>query len=119
VDERRHWIVWDGECGFCRRAVDWALARDRKGDFEALPYQAVPSPPMTPELHAACHDAVHVRTKDGQWLRGGRACLFILEHIGWPRLARLARVPPAMCILDGVYRVVAANRTFFSRLLAR
>jgi predicted DCC family thiol-disulfide oxidoreductase YuxK len=119
VDERRHWIVWDGECGFCRRAVDWALARDRRQQFEGVPYQMVPNPPLTPDIRAACRGAVHVRTKDGQWLRGGRACLFVLEHIGWPRLARLGRVPPLMWIIEGVYRVVAANRAFFSRLLAR
>jgi len=119
VDERRHWIVWDGECGFCRRAVEWALARDRERRFEAVPYQALPSPPMTSELRAACRAAVHVRTTDGTWLRGGRACLFVLARIGWPRLARLAALPPLVWIIDAGYRVVAANRPFFSRLLAR
>ena len=118
MDARRHWIVWDGECGFCRRAVDWALARDRQGRFEAVPYQAVPSPPMTPELRAACRDAVHVRTTDGEWLRGGRACLFVLERSGWPRLARVAAWPPLLWIVEAAYRVVAANRPFFSRISA-
>ena len=117
VDERSHWIVWDGACGFCRRAVDWALARDRRRLFEAVPYQTAPTPPMTPELRAACRDAVHVRTTDGEWLRGGRACLFVLERIGWPRLARLGRLPPLVWVVEAGYRVVAANRPFFSRLL--
>jgi predicted DCC family thiol-disulfide oxidoreductase YuxK len=119
VDERRHWIVWDGECGFCRRAVEWALARDRERCFEAVPYQAVPSPPMTPQLRAACADAVHVRTSAGDWVRGGRACLFVLQRIGWPRLARLAAVPPFVWAVEAGYRVVASHRPFFSRLLAR
>ena len=117
MDERRHWIVWDGECGFCRRAVDWAMARDRQERFEAVPYQSVPSPPMTPELRDACRAAVHVRTTDGTWLRGGRACLFVLERIGWPRLARLATTPPLIWLVEAGYRVVAANRPFFSRRL--
>ena len=116
MDARRHWIVWDGECGFCRRAVDWALARDRGRCFEAVAYQAVSSPPMTPELRAACRIAVHVHTTDGRWLRGGRACLFVLERIGWPRLARLAATPPLVWLVELGYRVVAANRPVFSRL---
>jgi predicted DCC family thiol-disulfide oxidoreductase YuxK len=119
VDARRHWIVWDGECGFCRRAVEWVLARDRDHQFEAVPYQRCPSPPMTSELRAACRDAVHLRTVGGSWLRGGRACLFVLGRIGWPRLARIASVPPLVWIVELGYRIAAANRPFFSRLLSR
>jgi predicted DCC family thiol-disulfide oxidoreductase YuxK len=119
VGERRHRIVWDGDCGFCRRAVAWALARDRAGELEATPYQAVPTPPMTPALAAACRRAVHVHTRDGRWLRGGRACLFVLERVGFPRLARLATLPPLLWLVEGGYRIVATNRPFFSRLLAR
>jgi predicted DCC family thiol-disulfide oxidoreductase YuxK len=119
MDERRHWIVWDGACGFCRRAVTWALARDRDRRFEAVPFQEIPDPPMTPELRAACQDAVHVRTTDGHWLRGGRACLFVLERIGWPCLARVASVPPFVWLVELGYRIVARNRPFFSRVFAR
>ena len=119
MDESRHWIVWDGECGFCRRAVDWALAHDRERRFAAVPYQSMPSPPMTPDVRAACRHAVHVRTTDGRWLRGGRASLFVLERVGWPRFARLGQRPPFVWLVEAGYRVVAANRPFFSRLFAR
>ena len=117
MDPRRHWIVWDGDCGFCRRAVAWALAHDVAGQFEAVPYQALPSPPLTPELRAACVQAVHVRTTDGRWLKAGRACLFVLERIGWPHLARFAAVPPLVWVVEAGYRLVAGHRPFFSRLL--
>ncbi len=114
----RHWIVWDGDCGYCRRWVRWALDRDRRRLFEAIPYQEVPSPPMTAELRDACRDAVHVRTAEGEWLRGGRACLFILEGLGWPQLAGVARRPPFVWLVEAGYGVIARNRTFFSRLIA-
>ena len=94
IDERRDWIVWDGACGFCRRAVDWALARDRDRRFLAVPNHDVPPEFVTPERDAAFRDAVHVRTAAGEWLRGGRACLYVLERIGFTSLARIARVPP-------------------------
>ncbi len=74
---------------------------------------------MTPTLREACRAAVHVRTRDGRWLRGGRACLFVLERIGWPRLARLAALPPLVWAVEAGYMVVAHNRAFFSHLLPR
>jgi hypothetical protein len=43
----------------------------------------------------------------------------VLERIGWPRIARLARLPPLVWIVEGGYRLVAANRPFFSRLAGR
>ncbi|MCC6849395.1 MAG: DUF393 domain-containing protein [Deltaproteobacteria bacterium] len=119
MDPGRHWIVWDGRCGFCRRAVAWALARDRDRRFEAVPYQELPDPPLTPALAAACRDAVHVRTTDGRWLRAGRACLFVLERVGWPRVARFAGLPPFVWAVEAGYRIVARNRPLFSRLLGR
>jgi predicted DCC family thiol-disulfide oxidoreductase YuxK len=118
MDDRRHWIVWDGDCGFCRRAVEWVLARDRDEIFEAVPYQALPEPTLPSDIRTACRDAVHVRTADGQWLRAGRASLFVLERIGWPRFARLAQRRPFVWLVEAGYRVVAANRAFFSRLFA-
>jgi len=117
--ESRHLIVWDGECGFCRRALAWAMARDRRGEFAAVPYQEAPDPPLTPALRAACREAVHVRTRAGEWLRGGRACLFVLERVGYPGLARALRVPPLVWLVELAYRLVASNRSFFSRLLPR
>jgi predicted DCC family thiol-disulfide oxidoreductase YuxK len=119
LDERRDWIVWDGACGFCRRAVAWALARDRDGRFLAIPYQDLPPPLLTPGREAACREAVHVRRATGEWLRAGRACLFVLEHVGHPWLARIARMPPFVWAVELGYRIVARNRPFFSRLVAR
>jgi len=80
VDATHHWIVWDSECSICRRSVHWALAHDTHDQLRAIPYQEVPTPPLTPALREACRAAVHVRTTDGRWLRGGRACLFVLER---------------------------------------
>lgn len=119
IDERRDWIVWDGACGFCRRAVDWALARDRDRRFLAVPNHDVPPEFVTPERAAAFRDAVHVRTAAGEWLRGGRACLYVLERIGFTSLARIARVPPLVWLVEAAYRLVASNRVFFSRLVFR
>src|SRR3954452_2453599 len=113
----RHLIVWDGACGFCRRAVEWALAHDQRGTFAAMPYQDVPSPPMTPEMRAACARAVHVITSDGTVLRGGRACMFVLRELGWRRSAAVGAMPPFVWAVEAAYRWVTRHRAETSRLV--
>jgi predicted DCC family thiol-disulfide oxidoreductase YuxK len=111
----RYWLLWDGECGFCRRAVDWANRRDRAGRLHACPFQQAPSPPMTPELALACERAVHVVTPDGKAVGAGKACLVVLALIGWKRQAILLSLPPMIWLIELGYWIVARNRTLFSR----
>jgi predicted DCC family thiol-disulfide oxidoreductase YuxK len=72
---------------------------------------------MTPSLSAACEKAVHVVRADGTVLRAGRACLFILEELGWGRFARLLARPPFVWAVELGYRIVAHNRSLFARFL--
>jgi hypothetical protein len=72
---------------------------------------------MTPELYAACAQAIHVVRADGGVLRAGRACLFVLEQIGGGPAARLLGLPPFVWAVELGYRIVAANRPFFARFL--
>lgn len=74
---------------------------------------------MTPELRAACERAIHVLTTDGRTLRAGRAALFVLEHLGFRRTARVLRVPPLIWAVELGYFIVARNRRFFSRFMFR
>ncbi len=115
----KHLVLWDGECGFCRRSVDWLLARDREGQLEAMPFQQAPSPPMTPELAEACRKSVHVVAADGQVYRAGRAVLFALEAAGWKLIARIGRIPPIIWAIELGYWCVARNRRWFSKLFFR
>jgi predicted DCC family thiol-disulfide oxidoreductase YuxK len=82
-----------------------------------VPYQEAPSPPMTPDLFAACEFAVHVVRRDGTVLRAGRAALFVLEHIGWRWVARFLALPPMIWCVEIGYHIVARNRSFFARFL--
>lgn len=73
---------------------------------------------MTPQLLAACRQAVHVITGDGQVIRAGRAALFVLAEIGYPRwLVRPLHRPPLIWIVEVGYQIVARNRPFFSKFL--
>ena len=112
-------LLWDGDCDFCRRSVAWAERRDGGHAFRAIAYQQAPSPPMTPELREACSGAVHVLTPEGKVLRAGRACLWVLERIGYPVLARLLALPPLVWAVELGYWLIARNRRLASRVLFR
>ncbi|TVL96653.1 MAG: hypothetical protein CV087_23455 [Candidatus Brocadia sp. WS118] len=75
---------------------------------------------MTPELYRACQKAVHVITADGVILKAGRASMFVLLELGYPRwLIYPFMVPPLVWGVELVYRIVARYRSFFARFLFR
>jgi len=75
-------------------------------------------PPMTPSLYAACRQAAHVITATGRIIKAGRAAMFILEEIGYPRwLIRPFTWPPLVWFTELGYRIIANNRPFFSKFL--
>ena len=110
----RHLVLWDGDCGFCRRSIAWLKRHDKGGVLAFEPYQ---SAPISPELKMACEKAVHVITKDGEILRAGKAALFAGRATKWRRLARLLEHRPWIWFVEIGYWIVARNRQFFSRFL--
>jgi predicted DCC family thiol-disulfide oxidoreductase YuxK len=119
IAEARPLVLWDGECGMCRRFAVWGERRDTSGRLRFVPYQEAPSPPMTEALAVDCAIAMHVAFADGRLLRAGRATLFILGELGWPRTSRLLGARPLIWLVEIGYRIVASNRHVFSRLLFR
>ena len=117
-------MLFDGACAFCRRCIELARGLDGPevlggGRFDFAPYQSARHPLLTPPVRAACESAVHVITRRGQVLRGGRACFFLLEETSKSRLvrrlARLARSLPLVLLVEAGYATVARNRGFFSK----
>jgi predicted DCC family thiol-disulfide oxidoreductase YuxK len=115
----RFWLLWDGQCGLCRRAVAWVRRHDRDGVIRTIPFQEVPTPPMTPELARACGRAIHLIAPDGRVSRAGRAALGVLELLGWRRTACWLARPPLIWLVEIGYRIVADDRPFFARFLFR
>jgi predicted DCC family thiol-disulfide oxidoreductase YuxK len=114
----KSWLLWDGDCGFCRRSANWVKRRDGGARFEVIAYQKAPGPPMTPELAQACDRAVHLVDADGQTFRAGRAVLEVLIRMGW-NWVRVFKWPPFIWAIEIGYWVVARNRRFFSRFMFR
>lgn len=65
---------------------------------------------MTDDLARRCERAVQVITPTGRILSAGRASLYVLEQLGYARLARLGRVPPLVWGVELGYWLVARNR---------
>jgi predicted DCC family thiol-disulfide oxidoreductase YuxK len=115
-ERQRDLVLWDGDCGFCRRGIQWFAARDADDRLEMVPYQEAPSPPMTPELARKCARALYVVHPDGTMTRAGRAILYMLGAIGHPVWARVLAWPPMVWAVELGYWLVARNRHVASRL---
>ena len=74
---------------------------------------------MTAELAEQCEHAIHVITSTGSMLRAGRASLYIIDQVGWHRMARLLARRPFIWAVEAGYALVARNRGLFSRVLFR
>ncbi len=111
---KKHLVLWDGDCGFCKRSVLWLLSHDRYGHLEAQSNQTAD---ISDELRAACQKAVHVVKNDGEILRGGRAVLFCGTQTRWHQLARIALWPMFLPFVEVGYAFIAKNRAIFSKFL--
>ena len=119
MTEPAHWLIWDGQCGFCRRSVEWVKARDADNVFRVVAFQDAPSPPMTAQLYERARQAVQVVLPDGRVLEAGAASIYILERIGYRRIAGAMKVRLFRGLVEWGYRRVANNRDFFSRIMFR
>jgi len=88
----------------------WVRGLDQKELFKVMAYQEVPEPIMTPELREACKRAIHVLTTDGKVLRAGRAAMFLLKRVGYPKLAWFGSLPGIIWFVELGYFLVARYR---------
>jgi len=113
---QRPLVIWDGDCGFCRRSVDHLRAR--AGDRIAFePYQTAHRrfPEIPRDAFAA---SVHLVEPEGLVSRGAEAVYraLAISGAGLPLLA-YRRVPGFAALSEWGYRQVAAHRPLASRAL--
>jgi predicted DCC family thiol-disulfide oxidoreductase YuxK len=110
-------VLFDSNCGFCRRTLDWALARDRDHLLEPHPIQSQRGAELLADLPLDERlRSVHVVHDDGRRESGGAAMRAVLDVLpSARRLAWLARLSPRAS--DAGYRFVARHRSLFSRLV--
>ena len=105
-------LIFDGECGICRRSVDWIRLRDRDGRVETLPFHdaVVPLrfPEIPPERFTQAMQLVSPRGKRWEGARAAEELLRLLPR--WRAVAPFFRIPLVRTLADRVYRWVARNR---------
>ncbi|MFF8595001.1 thiol-disulfide oxidoreductase DCC family protein [Streptomyces sp. NPDC015220] len=103
-------LIYDGDCGFCTRAV--ALLRRRiRPDCDAEPWQFTDLRAAGVTEERARHEVLWV-APDGMVLGGARAVAELLRGAGgaWSALGTVLRLPPVRPLAHRVYRLVADNR---------
>jgi predicted DCC family thiol-disulfide oxidoreductase YuxK len=100
--------IYDGDCGFCSRCVDWA---SRRSEVKFVPFQRTDLADYGITEEAAA-EAVHCVGADGSVTRGAAAVAAVLRECGrgWALLATLMRLPLIRNIAELAYGLVARNR---------
>jgi len=108
-------LLWDGDCGFCRRWV--ARWRGQTlGRVEFRPYQEAENLPV--ELtHDVLQRKVHLIEPNREVSAGAEAIMRVMAHGGHRTGLWMYRtVPSFSAASECVYRIVAENRMFASKL---
>lgn len=114
--QRRHLLLYDGECGFCSRTVRYVLLRDRRGAFTfAALRSAAAAGALAPfgglPAELSTFYVIENYQSDRPTLRSRASAVFVVaEALGWPwNTARCLRLLPDRW-LDAAYDHVARRR---------
>ncbi len=103
-------VFFDGDCAFCTTAAVWGSRHLSRGlEFVAYQRADLAAAGLTAEQ---CERALQFVGADDRRGSGGRAIGLLLHASGgaWRLPAAVALVPPTSWLVEGVYRIVAANR---------
>ncbi|HKY32575.1 MAG TPA: DUF393 domain-containing protein [Candidatus Polarisedimenticolia bacterium] len=110
--EGRATLLYDGDCGLCRRWVARLERRDARGLLETIPFQ---DPGVSSRFPALSREAlereVHLVLPGGRVERGAAALPHVLRRLPrWRRVAWVVELPGISALAGAVYRAVARNR---------
>jgi len=113
---RKPLVIFDGECGICRRSVDY-WRRQTGEAFEYLPLQSGEVAARFPEVpRAALEAAVHLIETDGRVTCAAEAVFRARALAGRTGLGWYRKVPGFAGFAEWAYRRVARNRRWISRV---
>lgn len=105
-------LIYDGECEFCRRWMDWIRKQDLHQKITFIPCQSEERKKLFPQIsEEKCLNAMHVVLPTGQIFAGADAIPRILYILpGWTWSVTLFRIPGVLLIARPVYRLIARKR---------
>jgi predicted DCC family thiol-disulfide oxidoreductase YuxK len=107
-------LVYDGNCGFCSRAVQFILRHERRHDLRFVPRDSELGKDIRREFHLEAVESM-------LWIASGKAAiesdatLNAAKYVGgiWAMLGAIGSLVPAF-LRNPVYRFIARNRRRFS-----
>lgn len=108
------WIlIYDGDCGFCRRQVERVRRWDRERRVQAIPFQELDLVRFGVS-RADVEEAMHLVSPAGEVWRGAQAARELLHLLPRVRpLVWLFSLPGVMFAAERAYRWVARHRHRF------
>jgi ubiquinone biosynthesis monooxygenase Coq7 len=100
-------VLYDGACPLCRREMAHVqgLAAQRPDSALCFVDVSAAHSPVPPQERAALLARFHVQRADGSRLDGAAAFVAMWARLpGWRWLARVARLPGALPVLELAYR---------------
>lgn len=102
-------VLYDGSCPLCLREIEHVQGLARRSGDKALCFVDVSSHTHGDELSETERVRLlarfHVQKADGTRIDGAAAFVAMWEHLpGWRWLARMARVPGGLALLELAYR---------------
>lgn len=114
-------VLYDGSCPLCQSEIRYVSGLAERHRDSALCFVDISddtSDPRDPAERKALLARFHVEHADGTRLDGAAAFVAMWERLpGWRWLARLARVPGMLVVLEGAYGGFLRVRPYLQRLV--
>ena len=120
MNEKPFKLLYDGECPFCRREVEWLKRRDRRGwlvaeDISSPNFQADAYGLTQPEVMGVMHGIM----PDGRVVRRVEAIREAYRAVGLGWMVAPLSWPILNWFADRAYGVFARNRVALGRFFGR
>jgi predicted DCC family thiol-disulfide oxidoreductase YuxK len=113
-------LLYDGDCPFCRREVEWLKRRDRSGNLVLENIAAIGFDPVSYGLtREEVMGRLHGILPDGRVVRGMEAVRRAYQAAGLGWLVAPTKLPIVRGMTDVMYGVFARNRVRLGRMFGR
>jgi predicted DCC family thiol-disulfide oxidoreductase YuxK len=113
-NQSQNYLIYDGECVFCRNSVQALKRLDAKEFFTFVPYQNLKNLNLTLSSNLQFDSEIHLYTKTGEILKGPHAIIYILKTTSFKWLGLLLGLPFLFPFTREVYYAFASNRYLFN-----
>ena len=98
-------VLFDGACPLCRREIALYQRLPTKAAIDWVDVSAADFQPPAGMSKETLLRRFHLRTPEGVLLSGAAAFVFVWAHLpGWRWLARLAKLPGMLWLMEQSYR---------------